>query len=249
MTRRKKAAKSGHARGARKPRRRSLLWRLLRWPFRVALFVILLATTWVAAYRVIDPPGGFYMASERLRLGPISRDWQDLDRISPHMARAAMAAEDARFCDHNGFDIDAIEAALRANANGGRVRGGSTISQQVAKNVFLWHERSWVRKGLEAGFTVLIETLWSKRRILEVYLNVAEFAPGVFGVEAAARHHFGRTSRDLSLTQASRLAAILPSPQTRSASRPSGFVVRRGRAIAAGARTLDAEDRDACVFQ
>lgn len=229
-------------------KRRGVLARLIRLVVKAVLLAILLAALWVGAYRIINPPGGIYMASERIRLGALERDWVNMDEISPSLARAAMAGEDARFCDHTGFDFEAIEAALKANAEGARVRGGSTISQQVAKNVFLWHERSWVRKGLEAGFTVLIEALWPKRRILEVYLNVAEFAPGVFGAEAAARHHFGRSAATLNLRQASRLAAVLPGPKTRSASRPSNFVIRRGKAIAAGARTLEAEGRDACVF-
>ena len=229
---------------AKKP---SLLWRLLRWPVRLVVLLMLLSVLWVTAYRWIDPPGGYYMAAESYRLGGIAHDWRDMGEISPHLARAAMAGEDARFCDHQGFDYEAIRAALRANREGGRVRGGSTISQQVAKNVFLWHQRSWLRKGLEAVFTVLIEALWSKRRILEVYLNVVELAPGTFGAEAGARYHFGRGAEALSLTQASRLAAILPAPRSRSAGRPSAQVRRRARAIAAGVATLRAEDRAACL--
>lgn len=229
-------------------RRRSLIWRLLRWPARIAAGLAIFAVLWVWAYVVINPRGGIYMAQEAWRLGGIERQWRDLEQISPQMVRAAMAAEDARFCDHNGFDFEAIEAALRANEGGRRLRGGSTISQQVAKNVFLWHERSWIRKGLEAGFTVLIELFWTKQRIMEIYLNMAEFAPGVFGVEAAAQHHFGRPAAGLSLTQAARLAATLPAPKTRSASKPSSFVRRRGRSVAAGAETLRRERRDRCVF-
>ena len=232
----------------KKPKRRSLLWRLLRWPVRLVVLLLLLSVLWVTAYRWIDPPGGYYMAAESARLGGIAHDWRDMDQISPHLARAAMAGEDARFCDHQGFDYEAIRAALRANREGGRVRGGSTISQQVAKNVFLWHQRSWVRKGLEAGFTVLIEATWPKRRILEVYLNSVEFAPGVFGAEAAARHHFGRSAKSLGPVHSSRLAAVLPSPKTRNAAKPSGRVIRRARSIAAGARTLAADKRDTCMF-
>lgn len=221
---------------------------MLRWPVRLCLGLMVFATLWVWSYLAINPPGGVYMASEAWRLGGIQSDWRDLDLISPNLARAAMAAEDARFCEHHGFDLDAIEAALHKNERGGQLVGGSTITQQVAKNVFLWHARSWVRKGLEAGFTVLIELLWPKRRILEAYLNVAEFAPGIFGAEAAAQHHFGRPARALTLTQAARLAAVLPGPKTRSAARPSTFVQRRARSIAIGAKTLQAQRRDACVF-
>ncbi|HET7409188.1 MAG TPA: monofunctional biosynthetic peptidoglycan transglycosylase [Paracoccaceae bacterium] len=225
--------------------RRSRRW--LRWPFRIAFWLLLAILLWVALYRVVPVPGGFYMAREAVRLGGIERDWQGFDAISPHLARAVMAAEDARFCDHWGFDFDAIRAAIEERGRG-RFRGASTISQQVAKNVFLWHEGRWLRKGLEAGFTGLIELIWSKRRILEVYLNVAEFAPGVFGAEAAARHHFGRGAGELTAGQAALLAAVLPNPKKRSASDPSEYVQRRARAIGRGAATLRAEGRDACVF-
>ena len=238
-----------HPRG--KPRRgrvRRLLWRPVRLAVWSLVLAGLLAVLWVAAYRVLNPPGGFYMASEAWRLGRVERDWRDLDRIAPALARSVMAAEDARFCAHMGFDFDAIREAITERERG-RIRGASTISQQVAKNVFLWHGRSWVRKGLEAGFTVLVEALWPKRRILEVYLNTAEFAPGVFGAEAAARHHFGRGADALEPDQAARLAAVLPNPKERSAAQPSSFVAKRARAIRAGAATLAAEGRDACLLQ
>lgn len=214
--------------------------RILGW----SLFGVLL---WVALYRFVPVPGGFYMAQEAIRLGGIERQWQPMRAISPDLARSVMAAEDARFCDHWGFDFEAIRRAM-AERERGRVRGASTISQQVAKNVFLWHGRSWVRKGLEAGFTGLVEILWPKRRILEVYLNTAEFAPGVFGAEAAARHYFGVDADSLSPQQAARLAAVLPSPKKWSASRPSDYVQRRARAILSGAGTLRATGRASCVF-
>ena len=158
-----------------------------------------------------------------------------------------MAAEDANFCDHWGFDLKAIEKAIEANAQGRRVRGASTISQQVAKNLFLWPDRSWLRKGLEAGFTVLIETIWTKRRIVEVYLNIAEFGDGVFGAQAAARHHFNRDASALTLDQATRLAAVLPDPKGRNPRAGTTFMNRRAAAIAAGARTLEGEGRAECV--
>lgn len=235
------------AKPAKLAKRRSLVGRVLRGIGRTMLGLLMLAVLWVWSYRVIDPPGGLYMASEAWRLGAVERRWVDFDQISPDMARAVMAAEDARFCDHNGFDFEAIEAAFTAAEEGRGLRGASTLTQQVAKNVFLWHERSWLRKGLEAGFTVLVELLWPKQRILEIYLNTAEFAPGVFGAEAAAWHHFGRPAQGLGLTQASRLAAVLPGPKTRSASKPSSFVVRRARSIAAGAQTLKKSGRAACI--
>lgn len=252
----KVAAKTRTPKPRRKPslahRLTAPLWLLIGRIARIAVFaaaaLAIASTLWVLAYRVIDPPGGYYMLAERLRLNGVAKEWRDFDQIAPHLARSAMAAEDAHFCDHNGFDLAAIEAAFTENAEGKRLRGGSTISQQVAKNVFLWPQRSWLRKGMEAGFTLLIEGLWPKRRILEVYLNVAEFDAGIFGAEAAARHYFGRSAAELSLTQSSRLAAILPAPKTRSASRPGNWTNRRARSIAGGAQTLRQSGRADCVF-
>ena len=172
---------------ARKPRSRlrRILRALILWPLRIAVAVALFCVLWVALYRFVPPPGGIYMAQQAWERGGIERDWRSIEEISPRLARSVMAAEDARFCDHYGFDFDAIRAAIKLNEQGKRTYGASTITQQTAKNVFLWHKRSWVRKGLEAGFTVLIELLWPKQRILEVYLNTAEFAPGVFGASPA----------------------------------------------------------------
>ncbi len=243
---RRRTKKGARAAGAAP--RRGRLRRLLRWPVRIVFWTAVLTVLWVGAYRFVPVPGGVYMAREAIRLGGIEHDWRALDEISPHMARAVMAGEDARFCDHWGFDWAAIQAAMEANDRGGRVRGASTISQQVAKNVFLWHGRTWVRKGLEAGFTGLIELLWPKRRIVEVYLNSVEFAPGVFGAEAAAQHYFGRGADAVTLDQAARLAAVLPNPKERNAAKPSAALRRRARAIRAGAETLAAEGRDGCVF-
>lgn len=217
---------------------------LLRRALRLSLIVAACLCLWVVASRWINPPTTVLIVSEWIRLGDVERDWRSLEDISPHMPRAAMGAEDARFCEHWGFDLIEIRKAM---AEERRRRGASTISQQVAKNVFLWPDGSWLRKGLEAGFTVLIELSWPKARIMEVYLNVAEMGPGVFGAEAAARHWFGKSAADLTLAEASRIAAILPNPKERSASRPSGFVSGRARAAAAGAETLRAEGRAACI--
>ncbi|WP_340107244.1 monofunctional biosynthetic peptidoglycan transglycosylase [Pikeienuella sp. HZG-20] len=222
-------------RWARKARRRA---------FRLVLALTLFAVCWVVAYRWVNPPITYLIAAEWIRLGDVSRDWRDLDEISPDLARAVMGGEDARFCAHYGFDVEAIRKALSEKK---RRRGASTITQQVAKNAFLWPDSNWVRKGLEAGFTVLIEMSWPKARIMEVYLNIAEMGPGVFGAEAAARHWFGKSAADLSLREAARIAAILPNPRERSAARPSGYVQRRAGAIARGADTLRAEGRAACV--
>jgi monofunctional biosynthetic peptidoglycan transglycosylase len=202
----------------------------------------LLVVAGLLLFSVVNPPITPYMWSERSRLGEIDHVWTRWENIAPEMARAAVAAEDANFCLHWGIDVDAVRAALAA----GGQRGGSTISQQVVKNVYLWHGRSWGRKALEAAITPLMEALWSKQRILEVYLNVAEFDAGVFGVEAAARHYFGVAPADLDARQAALLAAILPAPKARSAAQPSGFVTHRAQSIRAGAATIAADGRAAC---
>lgn len=228
-------------------RLRRLARRVVLWPLRILVGLALIAVLWAALYRVANPPTTLLMISEGFRLGQTQREWRGLDAISPHLVRAVIAAEDARFCAHWGFDFVEIERAL-AERERGRIRGASTISQQTAKNAFLWLGQDWIRKGLEAGFTVLIEQLWGKRRIMEVYLNIAEMGPGVFGAEAAARHWFGKSADALTAAEAARIAAILPSPRTRSAVRPSDFVARRARAIGGGAQTIRAERRDACVL-
>lgn len=218
------------------------LRRALRWALAGLGLAAVLVVGWVALYRWVDPPGGLYMWAEGRRLGAVSHEWVPLERIAPVMGRSVVAAEDANFCRHFGFDMAAIRAALDGGAN----RGASTLSQQVVKNVFLWHGRSWVRKALEAVLTPLVEAIWGKRRILEVYLNVAEFDAGVFGVEAAAQAHFGRDAAGLSARQAALLAAVLPDPQGRSAARPSAFVARRATAIQDGAETIRRDGRAAC---
>jgi monofunctional biosynthetic peptidoglycan transglycosylase len=179
----------------------------------------------------------------------IKKDWRDLDRISPALVYAVIAAEDSRFCSHRGFDMEAIQKARASNERRpNRMRGGSTISQQTAKNVFLWPDRSWLRKGLEAYFTVLIETVWGKRRIVEVYLNVVEWAPGVYGAEAASRKWFGKSAADLTRDEAARLAAILPSPRKWKAAGSGPYVSRRARRIQAAQRVVREDGLAACVF-
>ena len=202
----------------------------------------------VAAHRLVPPPVTFLMVTRAIEGEGLSYRWKSLDDISPRLVEAVIASEDARFCSHRGFDMEAIEKALKANEQGGRIRGGSTISQQTAKNVFLWPGRDWIRKGLEAGYTVLIETLWGKRRIMEVYLNVAEWAPGVYGAEAAARHWFGKSATDLTPREAARLAAILPSPRRYNASSPGPYVRRRASRVQAAMGTVRNERLAACVL-
>ena len=194
------------------------------------------------AYKFINPPGGLYMLSEARRLGDIDRQWASMEEIAPVMARSVVAAEDANFCLHWGLDVNAIRDAMED----GGTRGASTISQQVVKNVYLWHGRSWVRKSLEALLTPAVEAVWTKRRIIEVYLNVAEFDEGVFGVDAAAYHYFQKRPSELTAVQAARLAAVLPNPKGRSASRPSNFVRKRAASIVDGAATIKADGRARC---
>jgi len=220
----------------KKSGRRGLLRRLFELVFLVAAVVVL----WVALYRALIPPTTIYIEQERARLGEIDRRPLDFDALPARVRLAFPAAEDARFCEHSGFDVEAIREALEANAEGGGLRGGSGISQQVAKNAFLWQGRSWVRKGLEAGFTVLVEAIWPKRRILEVYLSVAEMGEGIFGLEAAAQRHFGVSAPELSGRQAALIAAALPDPKQRDPGRPSGWLQRRAAAIESGAGTLEA---------
>jgi len=224
--------------GARTKPRRSRWQRLRRWLLVLPFVFALGSALQVLALRFIDPPFSAFMTwrlFDAWAAGDfgyrIAYDWRDLERMSPHVPVAMVAAEDQNFARHYGFDLKAIEKAARLNARGRRIRGGSTISQQTAKNLFLWSGRSWVRKGVEAWYTLLIETLWPKRRILEVYVNVAEFGDGVYGAQAAARTYFRKDAARLGPAEAARLAAVLPSPRRYSVSRPGPYVQRRTRAI------------------
>jgi len=215
---------------------------LVRWALRLGLISVVIVLGVIALHREMNPPRPYYMGQEARRLGAIQHDWVPMERIAPIMARAVVAAEDANFCLHWGFDMAAIRTAIAE----GTGRGASTLSQQVVKNVYLWHGRNWARKALEAVLTPVVETLWTKRRILEVYLNVAEFGEGVFGVEAAARHAFGVSARELSDVQAARLAAVLPAPKDRSAAKPSAALRKRAAGILDGAATIRRDGRAAC---
>lgn len=236
----KKSAKTEKGRG-RFSLVGALLW-LRFWAWRSVAIIFLLMVAVVILFAAVNPPTTIYMYSEGRRLGGVEQTWVPLEQVAPVMARAAVAAEDANFCNHWGFDMAAIRDAIED----GGTRGASTISQQTVKNVYLWHGRLYIRKALEALMTPLVEAVWSKRRIIEVYLNIAEFDEGVFGVEAAAQHYFGVSAADLSETQAARLAAILPAPKSRSASRPGSFVQRRARQIRDGAATISKDGRAAC---
>jgi monofunctional glycosyltransferase len=215
-------------------------WRML---WRGLALVLLISVLWVLLYRFIAPPGGLYMLQEYRRLGDIQRQWVPMEQIAPVMARSVIAAEDANFCLHWGFDMTEIRRVIAS----GSTRGASTLSQQTAKNVFLWHGRNWGRKALESGFTLLIETLWPKHRILEIYLNIAEFDDGVFGVEAAAQRYFRTSAANLTALQAARLAAVLPAPKQRDAANPTQFIRNRTGAIMDGAATIARDGRAACI--
>ena len=201
----------------------------------------------VLALRFAPPPVTPLMLIRLAQGRGLDARWRPLSAISPNLARAVVASEDARFCSHHGFDWEAMREAATANARGARLRGGSTISQQTAKNVFLWPSRDYLRKGLEAGYTELIEALWGKRRILEMYLNVVEWGPGVYGAEAAAQRDFHISAARLSPAQAARLAAVLPSPLRWRPTAAHGRVVRRAGRIGARARVVAADDLADCA--
>ena len=209
---------------------------------------ILAPVTWVGVYLFVDAPSTVLMI-QRAAEGQTIRHYPvPIERISPHVVRAVIAAEDANFCTHDGFDVEAIQDAMESNRRGRRTRGASTVSQQTAKNLFLWPERSWLRKGLETYFTALIEFMYPKRRIMEHYLNVAEWGDGNFGIEAAARARFGVSAADLTPLQAARLASVLPNPNRWRADRPGPYVRQRSATIVSRARVVQNEHTASCVL-
>lgn len=213
-----------------------------RWFWRSVLIVLFVVVTVVAGHRALMPPRTYYMGQEARRLGGVKYQWVALDDVAPVMARSLVAAEDANFCAHWGFDVVAIRKAI----DQGSKRGASTLTQQVVKNTYLWHGRSYARKAMEAALTPLVELFWTKRRIIEVYLNVAEFDEGVFGIYAASQHYFGVTPDQLSPRQAARLAVVLPSPKKRSASKPTAQLRRRAASVMDGAATIGRDGRANC---
>ena len=221
---------------------------MIGWAIRAFFLFVLLSLLWVLLYRFVPPPITFTMLGDVLSGRGAERGWMPLSAIDDDMERAAIAAEDSKFCSHHGFDQDAIAAAMRRNAEGrGVIRGGSTISQQTAKNAFLWQGGGWFRKGLEAWFTLLIEQMWPKRRIMEVYLNIAETGIGTYGVNAGAQRYFGKDASSLSRTEAARIAAVLPLPKKREAIAPGGFTRRYGNSIAARIGVVARDGLDACL--
>ena len=219
--------------------------RIFRFLAKLALGFVGLSLALVLLYKFVPPPVTATMLMDE---NGITKDWESLASIDRNMVTAVIAAEDGKFCSHDGFDREAIENAIERNQQGGRIRGGSTISQQTAKNVFLWQGGGYLRKGIEAWFTFLIEQIWGKRRIMEVYLNVAETGIGTYGAEAGAQRYFNHSAASLSRDQAARMAAALPLPKQRSVVNPTGFTRRYGNTIAARMGVVRRDGLDACVY-
>jgi len=214
------------------------------------LFVafVLVPVTWSGIYRFVEAPVTVLMVQRAAEGQQIRHTPIPFTQMSPNIVRAVIASEDAHFCSHHGFDVQAIQDAMEANEDGGRLHGGSTISQQTAKNLFLWPGRDWVRKSFETYFTTLIEFLWPKRRIMEAYLNAAEWGDGIFGIEAASEARFGVHASELTPLQAARLAAVLPSPNRWSVVNPGPYVRRRAASIVARAEVIRNDRLAACAL-
>jgi monofunctional glycosyltransferase len=232
-----------------RPRSRSILGRTFGWIIKLIVAFFLISVLWVLAYRFVNPPVTVTMLGDLLAGRGLTRAWMPIGQMDRDMVRASIAAEDSRFCSHSGFDFEAIEDAMKRNASGGRIRGGSTISQQTAKNAFLWNGGGYARKGVEAWFTFLIEHLWGKRRIMEVYLNLAETGIGTYGVDAGSQRYFGHDASAMSATEAARIAAVLPLPKKRGAIAPKGFTRRYGNTIAARIGVVARDGLDACIYK
>jgi len=233
----------------KRKRKGSLPGRIVGWIVKLVVAFFVISALWVLAYRFVNPPITATMISDIIGGRGAQKDWMSIERMDRDMVRASIAAEDGKFCSHNGFDFEAIEDAMKRNASGGRIRGGSTISQQTAKNAFLWQGGGYARKGVEAWFTFLIEHLWGKRRIMEVYLNLAETGIGTYGVNAGSERYFGHDASAMSATEAARIAAVLPLPKKRGAVAPKGFTRRYGNTIAARIPTVTRDGLDACVYR
>jgi monofunctional biosynthetic peptidoglycan transglycosylase len=233
----------------KRKRRGSLVGRIVGWVVKLILAFLIISVLWVLAYRFVNPPITITMLGDIVAGRGATRDWMPIGQIDRDMVRASIAAEDSKFCSHHGFDFEAIEDAMKRNASGGRIRGGSTISQQTAKNTFLWNGGGYARKGVEAWFTFLIEHLWGKRRIMEVYLNLAETGVGTYGVNAGSERYFGHDASAMSATEAARIAAVLPLPKKRGAIAPKGFTRRYGNTIAARIPVVANSGLDACVYR
>src|SRR6478672_3854217 len=230
-------------------RKGSMIGRVLGWVVKLILAFLIISALWVLAYRFVNPPITITMTGDLVAGRGAHREWMPIGDIDTDMVRGAIAAEDGKFCSHHGFDFEAIEDAMQRTASGGRIRGGSTISQQTAKNAFLWQGGGYARKGVEAWFTFLIEHLWGKRRIMEVYLNLAETGIGTYGVNAGSQRYFGHDASAMSTTEAARIAAVLPLPKKRGAIAPIGFTRRYGNTIAARIPSVARDGLDSCIYR
>jgi len=232
-------------------RRRPRSWprRIFGWIVKLVVAFFLISVLWVGLYRFVPPPITATMLGDVFAGRGLNKDWMPISQIDRDMVRAAIAAEDSKFCQHNGFDFEAIEDAMKRNASGGRIRGGSTISQQTAKTTFLWNGGGYARKGVEAWFTFLIEHLWGKRRIMEVYLNNAETGIGTYGVNAGSERYYGHDSSAMSAVEAARIAAVLPLPKKRGVVAPKGFTRRYGNTIDARIGVVARDGLDACIYK
>ena len=222
-----------------------MLW-LMKFLAKIVFGFVALSLFFVVLYKFVPVPVTATMLTDE---NGITKDWEPLSDIDRNLVRAAIAAEDGKFCSHNGFDQEAIENAIRRNREGGRIRGGSTISQQTAKNVFLWQGGGYFRKGLEAWFTFLIENIWGKRRIMEVYLNVAETGIGTYGAEAGSQRYFQHSAAQLSPDEASRMAVALPQPKKRSVVNPGGWLARHGNSVERRIAVVKNDGLAACVYE
>ena len=238
-----------YVRNNRPDQRRGCFYQIGWWVGRSIILFVLVSLVMVLIYAIVPPPTTITMLTDS---NGATRDWMSLSEIDRDMPRAVIAAEDAKFCSHNGFDTEAIEKAIARNATGAKLRGGSTISQQTAKNVFLWQGSGkisrFARKVPETWFTFLIEHIWSKRRIMEVYLNVAETGIGTYGVNAGSQRYFGHDASQMSPTEAARIAAVLPLPKKRGAIAPHGYTRRYGNRIAARTGVVRRDALDACLY-
>ncbi len=219
------------------------LWRI----FKILLWIVLILHLYAVALRFLPVPTTILMTQRALAGEDVRRDWTRLEDISPHLPRAVMGGEDSRFCDHHGVDFEAITQALEDNAEGGRRRGGSTITQQTAKNVFLWNGGSYVRKAAEAYYALMVNIVWGKRRTMEIYLNVAEWGDGIFGAEAAAQARFGKPAKDLTKREAALLAAVLPSPNKWRVDPPGDYVSERAGTLMKRAEVIRTSGYDECL--
>ena len=226
----------------KRARRRSLAGRLLRGSLTTLLGLALLTWAPILALRWVDPPTTAFMLLDKSGVSPLQHEWRPWPELGQQLPLAVVASEDQKFADHFGFDVASIQSSIEAYGDGEQLRGASTISQQVAKNLFLWPDRSFLRKGLEAYFTLLIELTWSKQRVLEVYLNVAEFGPGIYGAAAASSHFFEKSPKHVSAAEAALLAAVLPNPKRLKADQRTPYIAKRQEWIQVQMARLDRED-------